>query len=389
MPLTQLQQTVLSLTSAALFSHSAQLPHDLNWAELYQESRQQAVFPLVYSVVKNDLPQEERKRWSDTFYQTMASNLRVNYEHTELHNLMKQAKIPYVILKGAASASYYPKPELRTMGDVDFLIQESDFPRAKQCLELAGFAPEEDHGGIHVGYQRVRSRWEMHRSINGIPNGEIGNLCRSYLDEILTSAVETNFQDSALYLPDTLHHGFVLLLHTASHLTSEGVGLRHLCDWAVFYSGLSDEKFRNLFEDKLKACGLWRFAQLLTLTSIQYLHAPKRSWSGTADPVLLESLIADILTGGNFGQKDADRYRQIKYISNRGEHTVDRKNIILQAWDTLGKKAKAAHKSRAGVLLDYLGMVRNGERKLDTPSTVKSAERRREVYRELRLFEPE
>ena len=58
-------------------------------------------------------------------------------------------------------------------------------------------------------------------------------------------------------MPSHFHHGLNLLLHTNQHLLGEGLGLRHLCDWAVFAAGFSDEEFRELFEEKLKAvdCG--------------------------------------------------------------------------------------------------------------------------------------
>ena len=36
--------------------------------------------------------------------------------------LFENNNIPLVILKGTAAAMYYPKPQLRTMGDIDFLV---------------------------------------------------------------------------------------------------------------------------------------------------------------------------------------------------------------------------------------------------------------------------
>jgi hypothetical protein len=228
----------------------------------------------------------------------------------------------------------------------------------------------------------------MHRSINGIPAGNAGELIKRYLSDIIETAVDYDEGNGVIRIPDDFHHGLVLLLHTASHLTSEGVGLRHLCDWAVFVNHFTDSQFTDLFEDKLKDCGLWRFAQLLSLTSVQYLKLPYQSWMGEADDDLLEQLITDIMDGGNFGHKDEDRYRQVKYISNRGEYTVDEKNPVLQLWDTIGRKAKATDTSRAAVVADYIGMVLKGERKLDSRSTVTNAAERKRLYTELHLFEP-
>ena len=196
-----------------------------------------------------------------------------------------------------------------------------------------------------------------------------------------------------------------MLLHTASHLTSEGVGLRHLCDWAVFVSSLSDAEFRELYEKKLKAFGLWRFAQALTLLGIEYLGAPKRVWavralerkSITAEQ--LESLMNDILSGGNFGFKDMNRYREIKYISDRGERTVNSDGIIKQGFKTLNQKVYADYKTiekhrfllPIGYLAEggrYIGLLLSGKRKsFGTRQMLQEAAQRKKVYSSLRLFE--
>ena len=368
------QNRVLELTANSLFNLGSEELHYNG--EIISELLSQAVLPIALPAHK-------------LVSSIIAANMQVSYEHTELHDLLTENSIPYVFLKGVASASYYPNPILRTMGDVDFLINSADIPRAASLLESIGFeiAVDDDDNGIHIAFHRDDSTWEMHRSINGIPEGKVGNQVRRYLSDIIETAVDYDEGNGIIKIPDDFHHGLVLLLHTASHLTSEGVGLRHLCDWAVFVNRFAEEHFSALFEDKLKSCGLWRFAQLLSLTSVKFLHLPYQLWMGDADEVILEQLITDIMNGGNFGHKDEDRYRQIKYISNRGENTVDRKPTVLQLWDTIGKKAEAQGKSRLAVVGDYASMVLKGERKLDNRETLKQAAERKKLYSEFRLFE--
>lgn len=365
------QQSVLNLVSAALFGYLQRAAEDF-----IPELISQAVLPIALPTHKLSVS-------------IIATNMQVTYEHTELHELLTENSISYVILKGVASASYYPNPVLRTMGDVDFLINSANFPRVASLLESIGFekATEDDGEGIHIAFHRDASTWEMHRSINGIPEGEAGEQVRLFLSDIIETAVDYDEGNGVIRIPDDFHHGLVLLLHTASHLTSEGVGLRHLCDWAVFVNHFTDGQFRALFEEKLKECGLWRFAQLLSLVSVKYLKLIYQPWMGEADEDILEQLITDIMDGGNFGKKDEDRYRQIKYISNRGEHTVDQKPTVLQLWDTIGKKAEAQGKSRLAVVGEYASMVLKGERKLDNHETIRQATERKKLYSEFHLFE--
>jgi hypothetical protein len=192
-------------------------------------------------------------------------------EHSELHELIIANNMPYVAMKGLASAMYYPDPSLRSMDDVDFLVEKENVSRAGKLFESIGFAVDhgEEDDGIHIAYTRPpMSIWELHHSVNGIPNNDVVELIQAEMDKTIPTAETAEVDGSTCRLPDKLHHGLIMLLRTASHLTSEGVGLSHLCDWVVFASALSDAEFREIFEKKLKRFGLWRFAQVLTLLGI-------------------------------------------------------------------------------------------------------------------------
>lgn len=374
----EVQNTVLALASAALFGGAADPA--LITPEVCTEALAQAVLPLVYPS-GTQLP-----RWEKMTRQVLAENIRVAYDHNQLHQLMTKNDIPYVVLKGMASASFYPNPLNRTMGDVDFLVRREDQHRAEAVLEESGFVSDADKDSYHVGYHCGRSTWELHNRVNGMPDGLPGEKLNAMFSDLMDSAVEYDDGNGVIRIPSPFHHGLILLLHTASHLTAEGVGLRHLCDWVVFAASMSDGEFRERFEEKLQSCGLWRFAQLLTLCGIRYLGAPARAWAGDAPEEVLEAMIMDILEGGNFGHKDAERPSQIKYISNRGERTVDKKSALAQVWNTIAQKAEAEHKSRVGVMLDYTGKVLSGKRKMDSVATLKTAENRKRLYSEFQLF---
>lgn len=406
------QKLLLQVIGAALFG--GDLPTvDARYIEpLLKESKAQAVYSLLFNAlddrIKAALSDEKYAQYSEMNLMHAIACTRNFAEHGELHELMTAEQIPYVVIKGMASASYYPEPSLRNMGDVDFLVAPSDLPRAGKALEQAGFAVGhgEEDDGIHVAYTRPPiSIWEMHRSVNGVPSGEIGTAIQTELDRTVETAVETTCEGVLCRVPDRFHHGLIMLLHTASHLTSEGVGLRHLCDWVIFVSALSDAEFRGIFEKKLRGFGLWKFAQVLTLLGIHYFGAPKRVWAIEAIECKsvtveqLESLMNDILSGGNFGFKDMNRYREIKYISDRGERTVSSDSIIKQGFKTLNKKVYADYKTiekhrfllPIGYLAEggrYIGLLLSGKRKsFDTRQMLKEAAQRKRVYSSMHLFE--
>ena len=407
--LTTKEKALLHLTAQALFPKENKLNIDtLNKKDLTTELREanvQAVFSLVYSVLKRQgiTPPNFEKM----FLQTMANNIRVGHDHTELHEILSSNNIPYVAMKGSASAMYYPEPFLRTMGDVDFLVSAADLERAGALLEQAGFAPVEknDHE-CHIAYHRrmngIRSIWEMHWSPSGIPEGEVGELTREYLADIIETAVPCITQGSECLIPTPFHHGVIMLLHTAIHLINTGIGLRHLCDWAVFVDKFSDEEFKDLFEEKLKSIGMWRFAQILTQLSVAYLGMSPKQWCDLeVEQEYLETLMSDIFKGGNFGVKDSNRINQAKLITNSHKASVDETGLFKQLVQTMNEKARIAMPITKSVpVLIPVGWVYAGGRhliriwsgrrpKIDVSDMVRGATERRELYKEFRLFVPE
>lgn len=405
------QSLLLQVISEALFNKKAPDIAADQLMPLVNESKAQAVYPLAFSVLDSQLQDklspEQYADCSEEFFRYAIAGTQNYSEHGELHELMTVNEIPYVAMKGLASAMYYPEPNLRSMGDVDFLVAKENVSKAGRLLESIGFVVDhgEEDDGIHIAYTRPpMSIWELHRSVNGIPNNEIGELIRAEMDKAIPTAEVAEVDGSTCRLPSKFHHGLIMLLHTASHLTSEGVGLRHLCDWVVFASALSDAEFRDIFEKKLKRFGLWRFAQALTLLGIRYLGAPNRVWTLEAveshklDDAMLEGLMNDILSGGNFGTKDMNRYREIKYISDRSEGTVGKSGILRQGFKTMNAKVRRDYKIlgkyKALLLVGYLAeggkylcLLLTGKRKsTNTKQMLKEAAERKRIYSYLNLF---
>lgn len=390
------QKLLLDLCAKSLFDKDVTIPDELDNKALIEESKTQTVFSITYSLIKDKCEVADDK----TFSQILAKNIRVEYAHNEVHRVLSSNNISYVILKGVASAAYYKEPILRMMGDIDILVSPDDITKADKLLNSIGFFTADDinSDNTHIGYKRKDGViCELHRNINGIPKNEVGDIIKKYFSDIFEKSTEYNTSNGICIIPDKFHHGLILLLHTASHLTSEGVGLRHLCDWAVFVNSFSDDDFVDIFEKPLKDTGLWRFAQLLTLCCVKYLGCNYQKWIGHADEILLETMISDILNGGNFGTKDFKRYNHIKYISDRKEGTISRTNPIFQLFSSINTKTKKEFSfvNKTKILLPfgwlltickYFYLVITGKRVIDGMNTVLTANARKKIYNEFKLF---
>lgn len=242
--------------------------------------------------------------------------------------------------------------------------------------------------------------YEMHFNIAGTPNGEVGDLVREYTKDIFEKAQEKTVVNGVAMLPSPFPHGLILLLRTCHHMTGEGVGLRHLCDWAVFENRFSENEFCELFEAKLKKLGLWKFAQILTRVSIKYLGADEKLWA-IAEEDVVDALMEDILTGGNFGKKDSDRALQTMLISDRGKDGVGKTSMADQFQNSINELiCQKWPSARKNPLLLPIGWIFFGGRRVlrevtgkrkrtDIKRLVESAGVRRDLYSQLHLYETE
>ena len=386
---------LLNCVSDSLFKSTSSKSNSSDNSEILFEAVNQTVFPLVFATLSKECDLSE---YQSQYFNIIGKNIKVFEEHKLLHKLMSENGVRYVFLKGCASARYYSDPLLRTMGDVDVLISSEDTQKVDQLLISAGYVKyaDSDNDDTHIGYKsRNGVVCELHRQINGIPKNKIGERISKLFSDIFEKAILENGE----YLcPSNFHHGLILLLHTATHLTNEGVGLRHLCDWAVFIEKFSDQEFCDMYRNVLEEIGLWKFACVLSACSIKYLGCTPKESLCNIDSNLIDCGIEDILSGGNFGKKDSSRYQQIKYISDNQNREITRTHPVLQVFLNLVSKAKQTKLVKkysfflpigcVYVSFQYLMLIIKGKRKLDNKKVIEDANKRKNIYSDLELFKP-
>lgn len=198
-------------------------------------------------------------------------------------------------------------------------------------------------------------------------------------------------------MPSAQHHGLVLLLHMASHLTASGIGLRHLCDWLVFIESFSDEEFVKEFKSSLTRCGLWKFAETLTQIGVYYFGCKPKAWCNQSELALCKELLDDIIASGNFGNKKKERTIQAKFIRSNESRRVDGSSFISLAIKNINYKCHERFKitrkfpillpgAWCCLLLEYMLKGFNGKKITINKRILKDASKRKKTYAKLELF---
>ena len=274
---------------------------NIDWQAVCKEASAQAVSAFVYDSTDNisNIPEDVYKYLKQYTISVMLKNEQIFQGQKSLVKLLEENKIDYAIIKGFTAAVNYTKPELRTLGDVDFLVRKTDFQNVKNLLvknQYKLIQEEENH--FHCSLKKDGVLFEMHFELSEFPNTELGENLRDYLDNALDDVVEYEFQGEKFKGLNTKFQMFSLLLHMERHMSKDGLGLRQLLDFYFFAENhpgvMQDEEYVCL----LKEYGLFKMASVCIDLVDKYFY-DKEFDNKTADMLMEMSL-----KRGNFGIKN-------------------------------------------------------------------------------------
>lgn len=400
------QQVLLNLTAMSisdapdsLVLNEEQLK-DVDWKAVAIESRAQAILLATCdsaTVYKDYIPKNVYDAWKNIAFAIYSSNFKVVQSQQEMTELI-DGKFPYVILKGTASASYYKNHEFRALGDVDFLIDPKHQEQLERLFIDAGYVKSLGEHPNHVVFKKPESHLEMHFEVAGVPYGEKGEKVKEYLRDAVYNTEKKQHENSIFPAPLDKYHGLILLLHMQHHMLGEGFGLRHLCDWAVFVKKTSDQYFwENELIPLLKDIGLYVYTAVVTKVCAKYLHIACPDWAKQADDAVCDLIMDDIFQGGNFGRKEKGRATSGMLISERGKNGT-KHGAVYNLSHTLHKAVLRTKCVKKCILLypfvyfyksvRFLFLCMIGKR-TSVIKMMPEANRRREVYNKLKIFETE
>lgn len=368
-----------------------------DWEEVLKEAKAQAV-PIMAaeSAVKYKEYIKNFKDWELTAAKLHSYNFRTCLEEQKLNKIMEGH--PFCILKGMAAASYYKNPKDRCLGDIDFLIEPSQRTEIEELLSQNGYQNWNVEHICHVVFKKGYAHLEMHFEISGIPYGKAGEIVRDFMKDALKHSVTSQIGTWNFPAPTDIYHGLIILIHMQHHMLGEGLGLRHICDWACFVNKTKNEPFWQELLELYKKIGILTYAKVMTKISSVYFHIDCPEWANDADTGLCEDVMNDVLIGGNFGKKDKLRARSAMMISEHGKSGTSRGKLSNLFW-TLHHTTTTAFPivKKCPLLypildfyraLLYLVRTAKGERS-SLIKLIPAASERRSVYERLHLFEIE
>ena len=283
---------------ACLFKKPIYIKSEVKWEKVFVESKKQTITGIVRRGLKGCISQDIDVEWEQFDYLNLLSFIKIIDEQDRFTDLLKEAEIPFVILKGTAAAIYYPNPELRSLGDIDFYVRPEWFNKAKKLLINNNYIFNQDDDR-HLILYKNGIRYEMHHRFSNEP-------ISIYVDECIEACMDRlhtgTIRNRCFPMLPPLENGLVLLVHLRQHMVA-GIGLRQVIDWMMYVNSvLNDQYWKSTFEQHALKLGLRKLAINVTRMCQLYLGLSDNiKWCASADEQLCIRLMANIITSGNFG----------------------------------------------------------------------------------------
>lgn len=342
--MTDLYSSILALLKTALFDLDLNMSKNVMWSDIASELKMQCVSVIPADQIKLlNLTESENHEYIVSVVQSISFWNSVMFEQQEITDLLLEAGIPTVVLKGSAAAIYYPKPDYRTMGDIDLIVRPELFDKAYAVLEQNGYIHLDKMSSRHESFIKNEIHIELHRYF-AVLNDETQSI---YLDDLIYKGIDhaekKRIDNYSFFMLPRLENGLVLLEHISQHLR-DGLGLRQVIDWMMYVdSELDDDFWENIFCREAERIGLKKLALVVTRTCQIYLGltTEKITWCLREDEELCRELMLSVMNFGNFGCKDDGASRKtinaIHFFSNPVVLFKELQRRGCRSWELLKK----------------------------------------------------
>ena len=264
--------------------------------ELFFLAKKHSLVQIVaYAIIQNGLLPADSPEYAAFYKKHLSAITRVTqiqHEEREITQVLEQAKIRHVMLKGAVMRTLYPEGWMRTSSDIDTLVPEEDLERAVTVLTE------------QLGY-RIHGKKNYHDICLVSPSGVPLELHFSILEnmddldavlqDVWQYVVPIEGQEYAcLETPEffLFHH----LAHMTYHFMGGGCGIRFFLDLWIIKNKLNVDldSVRHLTD----AAGITVFAQAA-------FHITDHWFANTPITETEQRMETYILDGGCFGSKRA------------------------------------------------------------------------------------
>ena len=246
---------VIGLINKVVFNGDSPQVHDWEKAFLFAKSHSLGTIFYYATKDRDDLPEQVRKACLRHYLAQINQQAGQDYLREKLYQAFKSHQIKFAPIKGLALRDLYPKSDMRTSCDVDFLYAPDQKNNVEKVLTDFGFTKISEninHGEWTSGIVTV----ENHHALFDHDDRFAGYYNNVWSMLTTTDQCEYNFSKEDFYV--------YFIVHSAKHFLSGGFGIRTVLDIYLYNQKIDFDK--DNVQQQLQTLGLCTFEkQILAL----------------------------------------------------------------------------------------------------------------------------
>lgn len=280
---------VIGLTASVINGTPPPENDGLSWSDIIEFASKQCVLNLVSYAVEDlqNKPDGQTLKYLREFrMQKIVVEAQQELAALDACEMLEKSAVRHILLKGSVIKGLYPSPDMRTMGDIDILIDRAQLEKVKKLFLNEGFELVGE-GDLHSNVRKGNAYIELHQTMVD-PDLKI---LTEYYGDGFRLAQKCSGKE---YEYELSHEDFFVFLiaHIAKHYRYGGIGLRALLDLYVFRKNLP-QLDRNYINAELQKIGLDVFAEKINRIASDW-------FSGSFDGEF-NTMSEYIISGGVYG----------------------------------------------------------------------------------------
>ena len=335
-PLNKSVKSFFSLVRAGLWEQDVRLSQygEIDYNRIFSLAEEQSVVGLVAAGIEHIMDAKVPQEIALTF---VGSALRLEQQNTAMNEFvarliekLRKDDVYTLLVKGQGIAQCYERPLWRASGDVDLLLSDSNYEKAKKILlPLAVDAETEYKAFKHLG---MTMNGGFVVELHGTLHSRLSKRVDRGIDEAQNNVffggnVRTWLNGSTqVFLPGVDDDVIFIFTHILHHYYIEGIGLRQICDWCRLLWTYKDSLNLPLLESRIQKMGLMSEWKAFAALAVDWLGMPVEAMplydvGNKKDDVRwkkkAERIMEFILESGNFGHSREHRAGKLNSVGRK------------------------------------------------------------------------
>lgn len=297
-----------------------------DWNYIYRLAQEQSVQGIALSGLEElrakgielSVPKVLLLQWIGEVQMIEQRNKEMNAYIAELIETLRKNDIYAILVKGQGIAQCYEKPLWRSSGDIDLLLSDSNYDKAKKVMlplavNLEGEYKDYKHFGLTMSSGFLV---ELHGTLHSHLSRRVDSVVDEVQEDVFCGGNVRSWDNrgTLVFLPSANNDTIFIFTHILQHFFSEGIGLRQICDWCRLLYTYRNSLNHKLLESRLRKMGLlphWKaFAALAVDTLGMPVEAIPLYNDGQKWHKKGKRILSLILEEGNFGHGRDQSYKK-------------------------------------------------------------------------------